>query len=95
MAGRFTEAELESFSIDPREPAGLATCPWCGQDIVLGVRKDTRNVTIAHSAHKDPTDPSGTRFISGCDPFVAALSRPDVVGFLHRSGCRFAKLVPG
>jgi hypothetical protein len=94
MPGRFTDAELESFQIDPREPAGLARCPWCGQDIVLGVRKDTRNVSLAHAGHRDPTDATGTRFISGCDPFVHALGQPDVIRRLMAAGARFEKLVP-
>jgi hypothetical protein len=94
MSGRFSDAELESFSIDPREPAGLARCPWCGADIVLGVRKDSRNVSLAHSGHRDPTDPTGTRYVSGCEPFVHALGQVDVMRILVNAGARFTKLVP-
>lgn len=94
MPGRFTEAELDTMQIDPKEPAGLARCPWCGQDIVLGVRKDSRNVSLAHAGHRDPTDASGTRFISGCNPFVEALSHDDVIQRLVNAGARFQKLVP-
>jgi hypothetical protein len=93
MAGRFTEAELETLQIDPHEPAGLARCPWCGQDIVLGVRKDSRNVTLAHAGHRDPTDPTGLRWISGCAPFVEALGYDDVIRRLVDAGARFEKLV--
>jgi uncharacterized C2H2 Zn-finger protein len=93
MAGRFTEAELEALQIDPRESAGLARCPWCGQDIIIGVRKDTRNVTLAHGGHRDPTDASGTRFITGCDPFVDALKQDDVLARLYNAGARFRKLL--
>jgi hypothetical protein len=93
MAGRFTDAELASFSIDPQEPAGLARCPWCGQDIVLGVRKDTRNVSLAHAGHRDPTDLTGTRYVSGCDPFLDALGHDDVIKRLYNAGARFQRLV--
>jgi hypothetical protein len=93
--GRFSDAELESFSIDPREPAGLARCPWCGQDIVLGVRKDTRNVSLVHAGHQDPTDPTNTRFVTGCEQFARVVRLPDVMQQLHNAGTRFQRLVPG
>lgn len=95
MPSRFTEQELESFYLDPREPPGLARCPWCGGDIVLGVRKDTRNLSIAHQAHPDPTDSTGTRFVSGCEQFLAVLGHNDLFQCLFSAGARFQRLVPG
>jgi hypothetical protein len=92
--GRFTQAELETLSIDPRESAGIARCPWCGQDIIIGVRKDTGNITLAHAGHRDPTDPTGTRYISGCDAFMEALQHDDVIRRIYNAGGRFQKLVP-
>lgn len=73
--GRFTDEQLESFMLDPREPASVAVCPFCGGDVVLGVRKESRNVCLAHQAHKDPTDASGTRFVSGCEPFTTMVAQ--------------------
>ena len=90
---RFIDEELEKFIIDPREPAAWSRCPFCGADIVMGVRKDTRNITLAHSAFRDPSDASGTRYVSGCDRFTQALSRVDVIEYLFQAGARFQKLV--
>lgn len=95
MSTPLTEAQLESMQIDPREPAAIARCPWCGQAVVLGVRKDTRNVMLAHAGARDPTDPSGTRYVSGCDPFVDALGKDDVIKRIYSAGARFQKIGAG
>lgn len=93
--GRFSDQELETLSIDPRQPAGLSRCPWCGLDLVLGVRKTNGNVALAHQAHQDPTDPSRTRWISGCEAFLAVSKETDVMRRLYNAGARWQRLVPG
>lgn len=92
--GRFTEAELQTLDLDLSESAGIARCPFCGLDMILGVRKATRNVTLGHQGHADPTDPTGTRFISGCPAFAEATRHPDVMRRLQLAGATWHKLQP-
>lgn len=95
VVSRFSDAELESFLIDPREPASFAPCPFCGRDIVLGVRKETRNVCLAHAAYKDPTDATGLRYLSGCEPFTTMVARNplDFLRACKSHGVRWERLV--
>jgi hypothetical protein len=92
MSGQFSREELEQLRLDPYEPAAIARCPSCGEDIVIGVRSDTRNISLAHAGHRDPTDATGTRWISGCDLFVEAMRYADVLKRLYNAGARFARL---
>lgn len=76
MPQRFTDAELEAFAIDPRQPSAMAVCPFCGLELVLGYRKDTGNLSLAHASFPDPTRPG--EHIAGCDPFRDIASRNGV-----------------
>jgi hypothetical protein len=93
MGGRFTEAQLESFYINPRRPAVRAVCPFCGGELVMGHRKDTGNISLAHDAVPDPLHPG--QHVAGCEVFQQIASR-NVVEFLRllqSRGVRFEKLV--
>jgi hypothetical protein len=83
---------LDSFALDPREPVSMARCPFCGLDLVLGVRKDNGHAALAHSSHPDPSDPTHTKHKTGCDRFNAIAREPDVLRRLHREGARWKML---
>lgn len=90
MPGRFTERELDAFSIDPRKPGGWCVCPFCGGLVVDAHRRDNGNRTIAHETLPDPTRP-GAR-LSGCE----AYRRVDLLDFLRllkSQGVEWKKLV--
>ena len=77
MPNRLTDAQLEQFMLDPREPCHVATCPYCGSIVVLGVRKVSEgkgNACLAHEAVQDPLDPTHTKYTSGCAPFAEMTS---------------------
>lgn len=92
MTEHFSREDLQELSIDPYEPAAIACCPWCGEDVVIGVNDKSRNITLAHKGHRDPTDTTGTRWVSGCNPFMQALKGDDVIRRLYDAGARFQKL---
>jgi len=81
--------ELDSFALDLREPIYVARCPFCGLDIVLGVRKDNGHACLAHSSHPDPNDPTHTRHMTGCEKFNLICRGADVIPRLHREGARW------
>jgi hypothetical protein len=81
--------QLESFQFNPAEPLYIARCPFCGLDLMLGVRKDNGHASIAHSSHPDPNDKTHTRYMTGCERFNALVGVPDVLPRLHREGARW------
>lgn len=84
-----TSVLLESFAFDPSEPIYVARCPFCGLDLVLGVRKDNGHASLAHSSYPDPDDPTKTRHLTGCEKFNALAHANDVLPQLHRAGARW------
>lgn len=90
---RFQGAELDHLNIDPREPFAWSDCPFCGRVIVLGVRKGTRNVSLAHHAE---TGPDGS-VILGCEPFsqVTAVNPLDFLRLCKSAGKRWTQETPG
>jgi hypothetical protein len=93
MGQRFTDEQLEAFYIDPTRPTTWATCPHCGGLLVMGYRKDTGNLSLAHESYPDPERP-GAHW-PGCEPFRALCER-NPVEFLRlckSSGVHWQKLV--
>lgn len=93
MPGRFDDAALEAFAINPRRPSAWATCPCCGGQLVMGYRKDTGSLSLAHDTLPDPAHPGV--HLAGCAPFREIAAR-NVVEFLRicqSRGVRWQKLV--
>jgi hypothetical protein len=88
------DAQLDAFKFDLSEPIYMARCPFCGLELLLGVRKDNGHAALAHSSHPDPNDPTHTRHITACERFKAIAGNTDVIPRLHREGARW-QLVEG
>ena len=88
-------SDLEKqFFVDPARSWAYGRCPHCGGAIVLGHRKDTGNLTLAHSAIPDPLHP-GQAFL-GCEPFreLAPVQGTEYLRTLRSQGFRFLKVGP-
>jgi hypothetical protein len=89
---RFTAKQLDSFHIDPRQPASWMTCPFCGGTLIIGIRKDTGRWSLAHTAVDDPLNPGQPH--AGCVRFVEHM--PERVGeflkLLRAAGAKFRSL---
>lgn len=90
----FTEQQLETFFIDPRRSWAWGICPFCGGTLLLGHRRDTGNLALAHSAVPDPTVPGA--HLAGCLRF-AELTSTNMLEFLRLlkgSGFRWSEVNP-
>jgi hypothetical protein len=89
---RFTASELEQFAIDPTRRAYWGTCPWCGLTIVLGHRKDTGNVCIAHEGFPDPMQQGA--MLCGCEVFreLASTNQVELLRLLRTARLRLQPL---
>lgn len=65
--GIFDDSNLRAMNFVPSDSLH-ARCPWCGGDLVLGRRKDTGAMALAHSVLTDKSRPQ-TEYIAGCDRF--------------------------
>jgi len=90
--GTVTLPKLAQFQFDPREPIYRARCPFCGLDIMMGVRKDNGHSAIAHSSHADKDDVTRTRHVTSCEGFKFLLTQADVLPRLHKLGARWERV---
>lgn len=88
--GTQLKKDLESFKFDPGEPIYRARCPFCGLDLMMGVRKDNGHAAIAHSAHPDPGDPM--RHVTACQGFQFLLTQADLLPRLERLGAKWQRI---
>lgn len=70
---RYSDAQLKAFAFDMRMPIKWAKCPFCGGELVTGVRLDTRNLCAKHSGIPDPDNEGG--YVNACERFREVASR--------------------
>lgn len=90
---RFSDAELERFFLDPRQPCTWAICPFCGGTMVMGYRKDRAagaSLVLAHTAvrHADGAATACEKWDAHQGPLIGAF-----VKLLRAASVRFRPLV--
>lgn len=84
--GTVSLPKLAQFQFDLAEPIYRARCPFCGLDIMMGVRKDNGHSAIAHTSHVDPKDVTQTARVTSCAGFQFLLTQADIIPRLRKLG---------
>lgn len=89
---RFDKEATEALFLDPSQPLKWSPCPFCGETLVIGYRKDRpagTTLTLAHTGIKLPDGSTA----SACEPFDRISRDARVLALLKSAGARFQDAV--